>query len=96
MRPIRVTGVTGTSATVPLDVYCTSPASIVIESASNTAQVQYTLDDVFNAAITPAWINLVTANSTAAAAQAPMGARGVRCTGMVSGDVLAVSQQSVR
>jgi hypothetical protein len=97
MRPIRITGVTGTSVTVPLDVYCISPASVAIETAAAGAQLQYTLDDVFNPAITPAWFNLGAAAAAApgVSAQAPSGARGVRCTGMIAADVLSVSQQSV-
>lgn len=98
MRPIRITGVTGTSQTVPLDVYCISPASVSIETAAAGAQLQYTTDDVFNAAITPVWFNLGAAAAAAPGvnAQAPAGARGVRCTGMISADVLSVSQQSLR
>lgn len=96
MRPIRITGVTGTSVTVPLDVYCVSPASAIIETTGTGEQLQYTLDDVFNSAITPQWINLGAAAAGASVtATAPSGARGVRCTGMVSADVLTVSQQSI-
>ena len=96
MRPIRITGVTGTSAVAPLDVYCTSPASVIIESVGAGEQMQYTFDDVFNAAITPVWVNLGAAVAgSAVSGQTPYGARGVRCTGMVPADVLNISQQSI-
>lgn len=97
MRPIRITGTTGTSVTVPLDVYCVSPASVAIETAAAGAQLQYTLDNVFDPTITPAWFNLGAAAAAApgVAAQAPLGARGIRCTGMIPADVLSVSQQSI-
>lgn len=96
MRPIRLTGITGTSVTVPLDVYCISPATVVIETTGTGEQLQYTADDVFNLAITPGWNNLGSAAAgSTVAAQSPPGARGVRCTGMVPADVLAVSQQSI-
>lgn len=96
MRPVRQTGVTGTSQVVPLDVYCMQPASAVIETVAAGAQMQYTLDDVFNLAITPVWNNLGAAAAGAPVfAQAPAGARGLRCTTMVPADVLVVSQQSI-
>ena len=96
MRPVRVTGVTGTSAVIPLDTYSTSQGSAAYETAAAGAQMQYTLDDVFNAAITPVWINLGAVLASAPIAVAiPYGARGVRATGMVPADVLTVSQQSI-
>ena|ERR1700761_4373208 len=97
MRPVRVTNTTGTSVTVPLDVYCVSQASVAVETAGTAAQLQYTLDNVFDTTITPAWFNLgaVSTGAPGVSAQAPLGARGVRCTGMVPADVLTVSQQSI-
>jgi hypothetical protein len=98
MRPIRITGITGTSPVIPLDTYCTSPATVSIESAAAGAQLQYTTDNVFDTAITPVWFNLgaAAAASPGVNAQAPSGARAVRCTGMISADFLSVSQQSIR
>lgn len=95
MRPIRSTGNTGNGPTIPLDVYNIQPASVIIESAGPaTQQLQYTLDDVFNTAITPAWTN-TTATGLNAALQLPQGARGVRGTNLISGDTVVVSQQSI-
>lgn len=93
MRPIRITGVTGTSATVPLDVYCPSPALVTISSAG-TPSIQITADDVFNSAITPQWETPAPAFAANTPYQLPMGTRAVRGTGMVSGDIMSVSQQS--
>jgi hypothetical protein len=95
MRPVRVTGITGTSPVVPLDVYATSQGTAAYETAAAGAQMQVTYDDVFNAAITPVWINLGAVLASASIAVAiPYGARGIRATGMISADVLEVSQQS--
>lgn len=97
MRPVRITGVTGTSVPVPLDVYDTSTASVAIETALAGAQLQYTLDNVFDTTLTLQWNNLGAAAAGATVvAQAPVGARAVRCTGMAPADVLAVSQQGLR
>lgn len=96
MRPVRVTGVTGTSTVIPLDVYCISPALISLETTGSGAQLQFTIDDVFNAGITPTWTNAGAVSAGANIVSAtPSGARGVRCTGMVPADVLVVSQQSI-
>lgn len=97
MRPIRITGVTGTSVPVPLDTYSPSPASVVIETTAAGAQMQFTTDNVFDTTITAQWQNLGAAAAGASvAAVAPMGARAVRCTTMVPADVLSVSQQGIR
>lgn len=96
MRPIRVTGVTGNSVTVPLDVYTIGITSAIIESGTpTTQQLQYTLDDVFNTSIVPVWTN-TTATGLNAAVQIPSGARGVRGTNMIPADTLVVSQQGIR
>jgi hypothetical protein len=83
---------------VPLDVYTIGPGAMVaLETTGTGAQMQYTPDDVFNSAITPAWFNLGSASAGSnVIAQTSAGARAVRCTGMVSADVLVVSQQGVR
>lgn len=96
MRPVRVTGVTGTSPVVPLDVYSINQGSVAYETAAAGAQMQVTYDDVFNAAIAPVWINLGAVLASAPIAVAiPVGARGVRATGMVAADVMTISQQSI-
>jgi hypothetical protein len=97
MRPVRITGVTGTSVPVPLDTYALSPASVVIETTGTGEQLQFTTDNVFDTTITAQWQNLGAAAAAASVATvAPMGARAVRCTGMVPADVLSVSQQGIR
>lgn len=96
MRPIRVTGVTGTSPPVPLDVYSISTAAVALETAAAGAQMQYTVDNVFDLTLTLVWFNLgAVAASVPLVAQAPIGARAIRCTGMIPADVLVVSQQSI-
>lgn len=95
MRPIRVTGVTGTSVVVPLDVYTIGTANAILETGTpGTQQIQYTLDDVFNPAITPKWTN-TTATGQNAAVAIPSGARGVQCINMIPADTLVVSQQGI-
>lgn len=97
MRPVRVTGVTGTSPVIPLDVNSIAQGSAAYETAAAGAQMQVTYDDVFNAAITPVWINLGAVLASAPIAVViPNGARGIRATGMIPADVLTVSQQSIR
>jgi len=73
-----------------------------METAGTAASVQVTNDDVFNAAITPAWQTVISNTSGAGATSnlnqvvtLPLGTRGVRGVGMVSADILAVSQQSI-
>ena len=94
MRPVRITGVTGTSPIVPLDVYTIGTANAIVVTGGATAQLQYTLDDVFNTAITPTWTN-TTGTGRNAAQSIPSGARGVQCINMVNADVLTVSQQGI-
>lgn len=97
MRPIRVTGVTGTSPPVPLDVYAEGQASVIVETGGAVTEIQGTLDNVFDLTLTPVW----TALTTAGAGQntpflVPQGYRAVRATLMVPADVLVVSQQGIR
>lgn len=95
MRPIRNTGSVGNGVTIPLDVYNIQPASAIIESGTpTTQQLQYTLDDVFNPAITPVWTN-TTATGLNAAVQLPAGARAVRGTNLIAADTVVVSQSSI-
>ncbi len=96
MRPIRVTGAVGNSVTVPLDVYTIGTSSAIVESGTpGTQQVQYTLDDVFNAAITPQWTNTPGGTGLNAAVAIPSGARGVRAINLIAADTLVVSQQGI-
>jgi hypothetical protein len=87
MRPIRVTGVTGNSNWVPLDIYSNAGASVQL--IGGTGAVQYTLDDPFSAAA-PTGVALTLASGFAAV---PPGARAVRGTGLGPTDVLNISQQ---
>jgi hypothetical protein len=89
MRPIRITGVTGTSTWVPLDTY--SPAAAAM-SLSGGGAAQYTLDNPFDTTITPVAVALTL---TGGGALVPLGARAVRATGMAGADVLTVSQQGL-
>lgn len=95
MRPIRNTGAVGTGVTIPVDVYNIQPASAIIESGTPTTQaLQYTLDDVFNTSITPAW-TATTATGLNAATQLPAGARAVRGINLLAADTVVVSQSSI-
>lgn len=95
MRPIRITGVTGNSVPVPLDVYTIGTANAIIETAGAAAQLQYTLDDPFTiAAGSLVWTNTAGTGRNAATA-IPPGARAVQATGLVPADILVVSQQGV-
>jgi hypothetical protein len=97
MRPIRLTGVTGNSQAVPLDVYTIGTANAIIESGTaTTQQIQYTLDDPFTiAAGSLVWTNTATPGLNAAVA-IPSGARAIRGTNMIPADTLVVSQQGIR
>lgn len=90
MRPIRVTGVTGTSNWVPLDVY--SPFQASVQLIGGAGAVEYTLDNPFDSSVTPTGVSLTL---TATVGTPPAGARAVRGTGMVSTDALMVSQKSM-
>jgi hypothetical protein len=90
MRPVVITGVTGTSGWVPLDTYAPAPASVSSNQA--TLAIQYTLDNVFDPAVTP---QPVAGALVANILQLPQGARAVRGTGMVGADRMIVSQQGI-
>lgn len=90
MRPVRITGVTGTSQWVPLDTY--SPAQAVVTSSVAALAVEWTADDVFDLSITPVTVAAALAAGTFTL---PPGARAVRGTGMAPADVMVVSQQGI-
>lgn len=92
MRPVRLTGVTGTSQWVPLDTYSPAPATILLTAAGATA-IEYTLDDPFLASPAPVGIAVTLAADDTAIL--PNGARAVRMTGADPADVLHVSQQGI-
>lgn len=93
MRPIRVTGVAGTSAPVPLDTYATSGASAFLSSAG-APTLEITLDNVFDSTIVPVWFAPAAAAANAISVL-PVGTRAVRGVGMIAADVLRVSQQGI-
>jgi hypothetical protein len=90
MRPVVITGVTGTSAWVPLDTYSPAPASVSSNQA--TLAVEYTLDNVFDLSITPQPIAGALVGNVL---ELPNGVRAVRGTGMVPADRMIVSQQGI-
>lgn len=90
MRPVRITGVTGTSQWVPLDTYSPSPAVLTSDVAA--LGVEWTADNVFDASVTPIPVATALVGGTLTL---PMGARAVRGTGMVAADDLVVSQQGI-
>lgn len=90
MRPVRITGVVGTSQWVPLDAY--TPNRAVVTSSVAALGIEWTADDVFNTGVTP---TPVTAALTGGSFQLPEGARAVRGTGMAAPDVMVVSQQGM-
>ncbi len=92
MRPVRITGVTGTSQWVPLDTY--SPARAGISSNQATLAIEYTFSDVFDPNVTPQVIATALASGTLAGGL-PEGCRAVRGTGLVPADVMTVSQQGI-
>ena len=60
MRPIVATlAAAGTTPTLPLDIHGRPEISLQVDvlSGSPTWTIQQTVDDVFNSAITPTWIN---------------------------------------
>jgi hypothetical protein len=93
MRPIRLTGITGNSPVVPLDVY-TIAASGAIE-LQGTGTLELTVSDVFNPAVVPVWNPAPPVDTTTGLAVIPAGTRAVRATGMVPASVLIVSQQGI-
>ena len=90
MRPVRITGVTGTSNWVPLDTY--SPARAGVSSNQATLAVEYTFSDVFDTSVTPQVIASALVGGVLAL---PEGCRAVRGTGLVPADVMTVSQQGI-
>jgi hypothetical protein len=94
MRPVRVTGITGNSPPVPLDVYDTSAATVILASAGAPA-LQITYDNIFDSTLTINWIAAPTPGPNVTSLM-PLGTRAVRGTGMVPADVLTVSQQGLR
>jgi hypothetical protein len=88
MRPVRITGVTGTSGWVPLDTYSKALASVNLVGGAGA--VEYTLDNVFDTSITP---QVVVLTLTGGVGTPPNGARAVRGTGLGPTDLLIVSQQ---
>lgn len=95
MRPVQITGVTGTSVPVPLDVYATGVQATVYLKSAGAPTIQVTYDNVFDSTITPNWVAppVAAANTIITL---PQGTRAVRGTGMVGADVLSVSQQGIR
>lgn len=94
MRPIRVTGVTGTSGPVPLDTYSPAQASAYLSSAG-APTLEITLDDPFVTSPAPVWFAPAAAVANAISTL-PLGTRAVRGVGMIAGDVLRVSQQGIQ
>lgn len=94
MRPIRVTGVTGNSPPVPLDVYATGSNTLVNLESGAAPTIQVTNDNVFDLTVTPVWTApaVATANTLITL---PQGVRAVRGIGMIAADVLSVSQQGI-
>lgn len=90
MRPVRTTGVTGTSNWVPLDTY--SPARAGVSSNQATLAIEYTFDNVFDTSVTAQAIAGALVGGVLAL---PEGCRAVRGTGMVGADVMVVSQQGI-
>lgn len=94
MRPIQVTGVTGTSVPVPLDVYAPAGQAQVYLKSAAAPTIQVTLDNVFDSTVTPTWVApaVATANTLITL---PAGTRAVRGVGMITADILSVSQQGL-
>lgn len=90
MRPVVITGVTGTSQWVPLDTY--SPYVASVSSNQATLGVEYTLDNVFDLAVTPQAVAVALAGNILVL---PAGARAVRGLGMAPADRMIVSQQGL-
>lgn len=91
MRPVRITGVTGTSQWVPLDTYASGKASVNL--IGGTGAVEYTLDNPFETSPAPDPIALTL--GAEGDAEVPEGGRAVRGTGLIDTDVLVVSQQAI-
>jgi hypothetical protein len=91
MRPIRLTGVVGTSVPVPLDAYAIGATTIVNLTGAGTLQM--TNDNVFDPALSIAWGATPAKDATTGLYTIPAGIRAIRATGMAAPDVLVVSQQ---
>lgn len=91
MRPVRVTGVTGTSGWVPLDTYSPAQASAYLASAG-APTLEITLDDPFASSPAPLGVPAPTPGANTISIL-PVGTRAVRGVGMIPADVLRVSQQ---
>ena len=96
MRPVRVTGVTGNSVPVPLDVYSTGSQTVVDMQTAGAAVPQITADNVFDTTIVPTWHAAPTKDATTGLYFIPQGIRAVRGSGMAPADVLVVSEQGIR
>jgi hypothetical protein len=101
MRPIRITGITGTSPPVPLDVYVTDSKTLARMTGPGgtigTGVVEMTLDDILDPKLPPVWLTapmLAKAPGTGLT-DIPEGIRAIRGTGMVPTDVLVISQQGI-
>lgn len=94
MRPIRVTGVTGASVPVPLDMYSEGQQTVLDLQTAGAAVPQITADDPFTVAA-PTWRASPTKDVTTGLYFIPAGIRAVRGSGMVPADVLVVSQQGL-
>ncbi len=90
MRPVVITGVTGTSQWVPIDTY--APGQAGVSSNQAALAIEYTYDNVFDPTVVPQAIAGVLAANTFTL---PRGTRAVRGTGMVGGDRMIVSQQGL-
>ena len=91
MRPIRVTGVTGNSVPVPLDVYATAPFDYVNFETAAAPTLQITLSNPFDLTVAIQWKAAPVADATTGLIAIPRGVRAVRGQGMVPADVLVVS-----
>lgn len=87
MRPVRITGVTGTSPIVALDTYSPAQASVILTGGG---ALEFTLDDPFQSSPAPVFAALTILDGII-----PPGVRAVRATGMAPADVLTVSQQGI-
>lgn len=90
MRPVTITGVTGTSGWVPLDTY--APGQATVTSNVAALGVEYTMSNVFDLSVTP----LPIAGALAAGVLVlPPGTRAVRGLAMVGANQMVVSQQGL-
>jgi hypothetical protein len=101
MRPIRITGITGNSPPVPLDVYVTDSKTLArmtgVGGAIGTGVIEMTLDDPFDLTLTPTWLTapMLAKAPGSGLTDIPEGIRAIRGTGMVPTDTLIISQQGI-